>query len=103
MKTATIKAQRPRIKKVVRLRSRSIKGQLCNLSFTSVEKPASLKKSNKRVIEKLLPATPKAASTKAVRTRSNIDSHLAESLFADIKSIFRVKKTAQLRSQTILE
>jgi len=104
MQTATIKAQRPRIKKVIKLRSKKPVTGMCNLSFASVEKPASRKKPKKRVIEKLLPATPKAASSKVVRTRSNIDARLAESLLSDVKAIFRQKKPAQqLRSQSILD
>jgi hypothetical protein len=105
MQTATVRPQRPRIKRVIRLSSaRSQIGHLCSLSFASVEKPASRKKPNKRVIEKLLPAAPKAASPKVVRTRSIIDSHLAESLFSDVKAIFRLKKPAQqLRTQVILD
>lgn len=105
MQTATVRPQRPRIKRVIRLSSaRSPIGQLCSLSFTSVEKPASRKKPSKRVIEKLLPATPKAASPKVVRTRSNIDSHLAESLLSDVRAIFKQKKgECQLRTQVILD
>jgi len=105
MQTATIKSQRPRIKRVIRLSSaRSPIGQLCSLSFASVEKPASRKKPSKRVIEKLLPATPKAASSKVVRSGSNTDSHLAESLLSDVKAIFKQKKDAcQLRTQVILD
>ena len=102
MQTATIKAQRPRMK-VIKLRSRRPATGMCNLSFASVEKPASRKKSNKRVIEKLLPATPKAASPKTVRTRSNFDSQIVESLLSDVKSIFKLKKVAQLRTQSILD
>jgi len=105
MQTATIKSQRPRIKRVIRLSSaRSPIGQLCSLSFASVEKPASRKKSKKSVIEKLLPATPKAGSTKVVRSGSNIDSRLADSLLMDVKAIFKQKKGAcQLRTQVILD
>lgn len=104
MQTATIKSQRPRIKRVIRLSSaRSTIGQLCSLSFASVEKPASRKKPKKRVIEKLLPAKPKAASPNAVRTRSNIDLHLSASLLSDVKEIFKLKKVAQLRTQSILD
>lgn len=106
MQTATIKAQRPRIKRVIRLsNARSPIGRLCNLSFASVEKAASRKKPKKRVIEKLLPATAKSVSPKTVRTRSNIDSRLAESLLMDVKEIFKMKKPAhqQLRSQEILD
>jgi hypothetical protein len=103
MQTATIKAQRPRIKKVVRLRSSRPATGMCNLSFASVEKPASRKKPKKRVIEKLLPATPKAASPKVVRSGSNIDLRIAESLLSDVKAIFKSKKVAQLRTQSILD
>jgi len=94
MQTATIKSQRPRIKRVIRLSSaRSPIGQLCSLSFASVEKPASRKKSKKSVIEKLLPATPKAC----IRDR-------ADSLLMDVKAIFKQKKGAcQLRTQVILD
>ena len=103
MQPATIKTQRPRIKKVIRLRSRRPATGMCNLSFASAEKPASRKKPKKRVIEKLLPATPKAATPKVVRTRSNIDSRLAESLLTDVKAIFISKKASKLRSQSILD
>ena len=104
MQPATIKPQRKPMK-VIRLTSRSRKPAtgMCNLSFASVEKPASRKKPSKRVIEKLLPATSKAASLMAVRTQSNIDSHLAESLLSDVKAIFKSKKVAQLRTQSILD
>ena len=78
---------------------------MCNLSFASVEKPASRKKPSKHVIEKLLPVTPIVASPKVVRTRSNIDSLLAESLLSDVKKLFLSKKPVQqqLRTQSILD
>lgn len=98
MQPATIKARRQLIKKVVKIRRRKPVTGLCSLSFTSAEKPASRKKAKKRVIEKLLPAAPKV-----VRTCSNIDSRLAESLLMDVKAIFKMKKAVQLRSQTILD
>lgn len=102
MQTATIKAQRPRMK-VIKLRSRKPATPMCNLSFASVEKPASSKKpKNKKpkkcVIEKLLPATPKI-----VRSGCSVDSQLAVSLMLDVKAIFELKKAVQLRSQTILD
>lgn len=106
MQTAIIKAQRPSIKRVIRLSTaRSPIGQLCNLSFASVEKAALRKKPKKRVIEKLLPAAPKASSPKIVRTRNNNDSQLAESLLSDVKKLFLSKKPAQkqLRTQSILD
>lgn len=104
MQTATIKAQRPRIKRVIRLSSaRSPIGQLCSLSFASVEKPASRKKPKKRVIEKLLPATAKVASPKTVCTRGNNDSQLAASLLSDVREIFLSKKASKLRTQSILD
>lgn len=103
MQAATIKARRPLIKKVIKLRSRKPVTGLCNLSFTSVEKPASRKKPNKRVIEKLLPAEPKAASIKVAKSGINVDSRLAESLLMDVKAIFKMKKAVQLRSQIILD
>jgi len=102
MQTATIKAQRQRMK-VIKLRSRRPATGMCNLSFASVEKPASRKKPTNRTIEKLLPATAKSASPKVVRTLSNIDSQLAESLLSDVKAIFKSKKVAQLRTQSILD
>jgi hypothetical protein len=78
---------------------------MCNLSFASVEKPASRKKPKQRVIEKLLSATPKPASPKVVRSGSNKDSLLAESLLSDVKKLFLSKKPAQqqLRTQSILD
>ena len=105
MQPATIsQQQRPRRMRVIKLRSRRPATGMCNLSFASVEKPASRIKPKKRVIEKLLPATAKSALPKAVRTPSNIDSRLAESLISDVKTIFRQKKPAQqLRTQTILD
>ena len=103
MQSATIKAQRPRRIRVIKLSSRRPATGMCNLSFASVEKPAFRKKPNKRVIEKLLPATAKVASPKVVRTRSNNDSQLAESLLSDVKAIFKSKKVAQLRTQSILD
>lgn len=104
MQTATIsQQQRPRRMRVIKLSSRKPVTGMCNLSFAAVDKPASRKKPKKRVIEKLLPATPKAKAPKVVRTRSNIDSRLAESLLSDVKKIFLSKKAVQLRSQTILD
>ena len=104
METATVRPQRPRIARVIRLSSaRSPIGQLCNLSFASVEKPASRKKPKKCVIEKLLPATPKAAAPKVAKSGVNMDSRIAESLLSDVKAIFKLKKVAQLRTQSILD
>jgi hypothetical protein len=104
MQPATVKPQRKPMK-VIQLTSRSRKPAtgMCNLSFASVGKPASRKKPKKRVIEKLLPATAKAASPKTVRTRSNNDSQLAESLLSDVKAIFLSKKASKLRTQSILD
>ena len=103
MQTAIIKAQRPRMK-VIKLRNRRPATGMCNLSFASLEKSASLVKPSKRVIEKLLPATPKAKAPKVARSGSNIDTRLAESLLVDVKAIFNRKKPAQqLRTQSILD
>ncbi|MBW4056360.1 MAG: DUF3631 domain-containing protein [Proteobacteria bacterium] len=102
MQTTTIKAQRPRMK-VIKLRSRRPATPMCNPAFAAVGKPVSRKIPSNRVIEKLLPATPKVASPKAVRSGSNIESRLAESLLSDIRTIFKLKKAAQLRSQSILD
>jgi hypothetical protein len=100
----TIKARRPLIKKVIKLHRRKPVTGLCNLSFTSVEKPASRKKPNKRVIEKLLPAAPKITAPENSKFGNNFESELAECLFSDIRDIFKLNKgTQQLRTKAILD
>jgi hypothetical protein len=92
--------------KVIRVSNkRTPETQMCSLSHTLPEKPASCKaaKPKRRKIEKLKSATPKAETSKVKRSGLRVESQLAEALLSDVRAIFKSKKATKLRSQEILD
>jgi hypothetical protein len=106
--SVTSKSQRQRISSAQLRKLREAQVQP-NKPAAPVEKQASritakiTTTPKKRVIEKLLPAAPKLPVASKTGSVSNGQSQLGTQLLSDIRGIFKTRKVAELRTQSILD